>query len=283
VPQHALVGWCAGILFLLWQRGSISLGAFLSPLPLLAIWSPLAFMGAAPFALFAGAKALLSKRISIADTLVAALVSLLSIPALIYLQAGSDSVGARFVPIVPTLYLRFQALEILPYLGAAWLLFLLRGRLPTAGLLISSLCLLLFPFIQIGWSADFMMRASIPALLILTLAIAEALQWRSQERPGLWRAVKFGLVATLVIGAVTPVHELARALSLRPTPYTRCNLIGAWNNSDFPGSELATPSQMTTYLARPDTLPGWMQAESPAIDRGRTRAPCWERPWQTPR
>jgi hypothetical protein len=139
---------------------------------------------------------------------------------------------------------------------------------------------LFFPFVQIGWSSDFMMRASIPALLIVALATAQGLQWQPQRYLGLSRAVKLGLTITLVVGAFTPAHELARAVAMQPTPYPGCNLIGSWKNSDFPGAAAAMPSQMTTYLAPVKTLPKWLQPPEATIDQGRTAPPCWDRPWQ---
>ena len=71
---------------------------------------------------------------------------------------------------------------------------------------ICSACLLIYPFIRVGYAPDFCMRATIPAVLFLCLFVLQSLQ---QEKI---RLVRIILVMFLLIGAITPVHEIARTL-----------------------------------------------------------------------
>lgn len=67
--------------------------------------------------------------------------------------------------------------------------------------------LLLIPFFKIGAASDFCMRASIPALLILMVFVMDTLIEANQEKD--WTIVGM-LVLTLLIGSVTPIHEIGR-------------------------------------------------------------------------
>lgn len=69
-----------------------------------------------------------------------------------------------------------------------------------------AITLMVIPFIRIGTAGDFCMRASIPGLFIVMLWCIEAL---GKKRMNLRIIV---LLVCLVIGSVTPVHEIKRTL-----------------------------------------------------------------------
>lgn len=69
-----------------------------------------------------------------------------------------------------------------------------------------AISLMVIPFIRLGSAGDFCMRASIPGLFVVMLWCIEAL---GKERMNL-RIV--ALLICLVIGAVSPLHEIKRAL-----------------------------------------------------------------------
>lgn len=69
-------------------------------------------------------------------------------------------------------------------------------------------CLILIPFIQVGESGDFVMRASIPALFVLMLIATRRL-----FQVNLKSARGVALVLCLAIGVVTPAVEFARAFT----------------------------------------------------------------------
>ncbi len=66
--------------------------------------------------------------------------------------------------------------------------------------------LILAPFINIGGSWDFMMRASIPTLYILMLGCGTYLVSANSFK------IKFILLIVLAFGAVTPIYEMSRSL-----------------------------------------------------------------------
>lgn len=265
VPQHAFTGWLGAVLFLLWKNGQLPARTLFAAVPLLALWSPLAAIGILPFAAYAGFKTL--RDMTPIEVAVPALAATLAVPALLYLSASGDAVGFRLFPISVKLYTLVEFSEVLPYLGAiaviGW------RKCWGAILLIAGACLVLMPFGQIGESVDFMMRASIPALAILSFFVADSL-----ITPGKKPLAKIGLIAILTIGAITPMLELARAVAMRPTPQTNCNLVEAWHRVEgLPVSSAAT------YLAPIEALPKLIRPATPkrAVNG---HEPCWARPWQ---
>jgi hypothetical protein len=135
---------------------------------------------------------------------------------------------------------------------------------------LASGCLLAFPFIQVGTSLDFMMRASIPALAVLAVLTGEGIVGRGKDGsvPQVyWRSI---LVCFLAAGSITPAHEIARSISVRPTPYTRCSLIRAW-----PSSKVGPES----YVAPLSSVPSIIRPRNPVAAPETLATECWSRPW----
>lgn len=65
------------------------------------------------------------------------------------------------------------------------------------------------PLIRIGYSTDFCMRASIPALVILYLMVIDTLEDALCNKK---RVLASALVVVLLIGSVTPAHEILRGI-----------------------------------------------------------------------
>lgn len=268
VPQHAIAGWLGGLLFLLWRRGIVPLRAFLGSLPLCLLWSPLAVIGTIPFALLAAGQAIAARRLRWADLLIPTLSALLAAPSLLYLGLDAGRVGMRFVPVAPLLYVLFEAVEVVPlFLLAAAL-----GGAKTYGrpvLLLVACCLAAFPFVGIGENDDFVMRASIPALLVLALIVAE----RIADAPPSSRRAQ--LILVLALGALTPARELYRAVIYRPTPFPDCDVAAAWQES-------FAAFGMHTYFARASSLPPALRIV-PAATAMPTSRRCYARAWKVPR
>lgn len=71
------------------------------------------------------------------------------------------------------------------------------------------LVLLGCPWIRIGYSMDFCMRASIPALFVLMLFVIRAIEdWASNRK---WVALAI-LLLVMAVGAITPIHEITRSV-----------------------------------------------------------------------
>ena len=269
VPQHAIAGWLGALGFLLWRVGRLGLGALLMLPPLLALWSPLGAMGALPFIVYAVFHDLWHRRVVIADLALPVLATAIALPALLYLAAAGDSVGARFFPISPDHYLLFETIEVLPYLliaAAGW-----RARFGGAALAIAGAALLVMPFIQVGWWIDFTMRASIPALAILALHLADGLAggWPASARR------KAALIALLGIGSITGLTEIVRALTYPASPAPQCGFARAWDQSFA-----AWPK--VSYLAPIGAIPDGIRPDAPTIAPADDPARCYDRPWPKP-
>lgn len=269
VPQHAIAGWTGALAILLWRVGRLGLGPLLMLPPLIALWSPLAAIGCLPFIVHAAWHDLRLRRIVPADLALPALATLIALPALLYLAAAGDRVGVRLFPIRPDLYLLFLTIELLPFLLIAF-----AGRHARFGgalLAIATGSLLVMPLIQVGWWIDFAMRASIPALAILALHLADGLG-------GLWpasRRRKAALAALLAIGSITGLTEIARALSFPTSPPPRCGFARAWDESFA-----AWPKD--SYLAPLDRTPAAMRPTMPFRAAADDATRCFERPWPRP-
>jgi hypothetical protein len=253
--------------YLLWRRERLPLASYLALLPLTALWSPLGLMGAMPFAALAGIRTLAARRLRIADMLLPALASLLAVPSLLYLGAASGAdVGLRFQPIPPLQWLMFQGIETLPYL-VPLLLVARPSRFGRDTLWLAFAWLMLIPFVQIGWSIDFMARASIAALAILAAMLADELGNGTERRT--W------LIAMLLIGSLTGLAEIRRALVHPPAPEVRCSVSKAWDQTfaAFPKGSYFAPLPAMPALVRP-ARPTPVPASEPAR--------CWDGLWFSP-
>lgn len=268
VPHHAMTAWIGALLFLLWRTGRIPLGVFLAILPLTLLWSPFGLLGTLPFAALAGIETLMQRRLRPSDIALPALSSLLCAPGLLYLGAAGDDVGIRLFAPGMLRYIIFQLFETAPYLvPLALVARSSRFGLPT--FLIVTACLLLMPFIQIGWSIDFMMRASVPALTILAAMVADVVTPGAHDAPA---PIRIWLLLALVIGSVTGAHEIHRALSQPPAPEVRCTFWKAWDQSfaSFPKG---------SYLAPLPDMPALVRPHDPVRVSKMEPERCWTGDW----
>ena len=74
---------------------------------------------------------------------------------------------------------------------------------------ISTLSFLIYPFVIIGTSNDFCMRATIPALIVLYLLVAKTL-FSSEILK--YKKIFIILIICLLFGAITPIHEISRTI-----------------------------------------------------------------------
>ncbi len=140
------------------------------------------------------------------------------------LGAGKDSGNEVYRLIYTIVFVLFEA---------GIYLYLLFRDVEDKGLFsVVALSLAAIPFMRIGVTGDFCMRASIPSLFIVMLWCIETLE---KKRKGL-RTV--ALVICLVIGAVSPIHEFKRALIGSQGEYAieTVEEEGIWNAANFSGS-----------------------------------------------
>jgi hypothetical protein len=273
VPQHAIAGWMCAVAFLLWRKGVVPIGFFAASIPLVAIWSPLAIMGAIPFAAFAGFDALRRRAFDLNDIALTALAVAVALPALLYLQIDAAKVGMHVRNTHPLIWAFCVVLEVLPF---AWPLLRQSAsdstELPVVGLVL--LLLLAMPLVQIGVSSDFQMRASIMPLTLLSIYFAQWISNLLDEKPAPTGAIAYA-VAAILLGAATPLLELRRALINSPSPRPLCSLIGVWHKQD----NIIVP--YSTYLAPVSTLPAVLR-DVPVTAGRSDPGKCWDRKWVIP-
>jgi len=264
VPQHCLAGWIGALFYLLWRTNRISLAVLGSAVPLLALLSPFALIGIIPFALHAGFSTLWQRKITIADVVLPLLAGALAIPALLFLTAGSGSVGSRASLPDPIVYGASLLLEVvLPLIGV----FICR-RAHIFGYMTSVLmlaALLLIPLGHIGDGADFVMRASIPSLAILAVLMAHLLSRPIDTRHQ--RLAAGLIVAGFAAGLPTPITETIRALRFPHAPRPLCNYFGM-----LPGGSV-------TYTIPAKNLPDPIRPNTIAIIKSGNATHCWDGPW----
>lgn len=274
VPQHAIAGWFCAVLYLLQRRGSIGLGSLAAAVPLAAIWSPLAAIGAVPLVAWAGLRALHARTLRGSDVAAGAAALVLALPALAYLAADAQQLPSGLREVRPLSFAIFLLLEVAPFL---WILYRLgtgRGFGRDTALLVAVM-LALTPLFHIGSGEDFAMRASIAPLAVLIAMVAASLV--EPDRP-----ISPPLAATLALllslGAVTGSAEIARALRLVPAPPPQCSLPAAWIQ------HVGRTADIATYLADVRAMPAVLRPAAPALVDPRADPPaCWSRAWKVPR
>ncbi len=105
------------------------------------------------------------------------------------------------------IYLLFIFLEGLLYLLLIW------NKKQRGLYYLTAACLILCPLIRVGGGQDFCMRASIPALLVLFLMVAETLQNKEYI---CGKLQKYALILVLVLGMQSSLHEIARSVTYTP-------------------------------------------------------------------
>ncbi|MFS0736471.1 hypothetical protein ABC347_05420 [Sphingomonas sp. 1P06PA] len=262
VPQHAIAGWTAALLYLLWRAGRIGLPVLLVPMPLLALWSPLALAGAMPFLAHAGMARLLDRGLRPADLLPALAALAVAIPSLLYLATGSGgAVGGGERPMRWPEHLLFVSIEVVPYLLA-----IARTRetmrFGGATLAITGATLLLLPLASRSGDINLVMRLSIAPLAILAVQTADLLiRSKTSSNNRLWATV---VAIALMIGAVTPALEIARAIRLPVNPIRPCSYLAV------------VPGGAPTYVAPLARLPSPIRPVGAAIARPEDRPACRE-------
>jgi hypothetical protein len=298
VPNHALGAWL-GIGLLCRQRGADSVDALL-PMTVVAValWSPLAALGLVPFVLLRVWKVSMRERSSrlfhprvwapalAVGLVVAAYLTLDAGPIPKGWTIGHDGVGPAAIADDLWRQAEFFLLE-------AGLLGLAILSIRRSAAVILGLCVLaVLPVASFGGANDFVMRVSIPSLTVLAIGACLAL-FAGAAAPGSpaipapvagkLRIKQAVLVGLLLIGAVTPFQEFARAASLAAWPANLdATLIDAACGT-FPAHYVARlrGQPIAVLLRPPHALPAHAQApdhdpsgdcENPALRLERRRA-----------
>lgn len=215
VPNHALPAWIATALLYRHRTDAnlpIVMPVILAMLPL---WSPFAAIGILPFAaLYAIAHirtGLPTLRLHGVQILAAMLLGFI---AACYLALGADAIPGGMAKIAAgepgdfiIIYFRFVMFEF----GLLALALFVLIREERKLLSVATICLLALPLFRFGLANDLVMRASIPALVILLL-----LTLRATGKPATMRlsVPSATLWLFLAFASVTAEHEIRRGLTL---------------------------------------------------------------------
>ncbi|MBR1908282.1 hypothetical protein IJ818_05040 [bacterium] len=142
---------------------------------------------------------------------------LITIVSYLYLSGnisgGNISTGIPENKFYWLYWLLFFMLEV-----GIYLFFLFNDNKKNILYYIITIGLMLYPFVIIGFSIDFCMRATIPLLVVLYLLILntfDKLTLKNLKLP------HYLLVFTLLIGSITPVHEIYRTIKYTKAGYTK--------------------------------------------------------------
>lgn len=242
VPNHAIPAWLTTLLILRhWRMPEL---ARIAPLlgSCVPFWSPLAALGSVPFFLVGidwrrHAWTLLSMRRFLPSALVALVCARYLTMGAAHIPGGWLFDGTERGDAFANVYAVFCLLEF-----GILSLVLLRLRAFGLAQAVAALILCLLPLYRFGYGNDFVMRASIPALLVLALASVDAL-----TKPGnpLWRGV---LAAVLMIGAAGASQEPVRALLLQTWKPTGMTLQEVSERVTPEKGEAALPHTYVTHL-----------------------------------
>jgi hypothetical protein len=258
VPNHALGGWL--IIALLYRCDAT---ADLEPfLPILmvaaALWSPLTAVGLLPFVVWrAGVDIFKRHSLRLLDPRIwlPALLVGLAVSAYLLLAAGTVPRGSTLAgmesgdAIMSVLrQMQFFILEA-GLIGLA--IFLIR---PSTELIVALVVLAILPAVYLGPGNDLVMRGSIPALTVLAINAILALLDKTPQSNVLRK--KAFLVGLLLIGAMTPIAEISRALIFPVWPINvRATLIGADCGGFAPHYVANLSGQaITHFLRQPNRL-----------------------------
>ena len=225
-PNHALAGWAFVAGYESWRRGALPATGLAIVFAGVLFWSPLVAMGALPFLAMAGVSDLARRRMTVAGFGAAALAAASVVPVAIYLTRGSGEVEQHWTvgeTGFAMMYVLFLAFEVGPFAA-------LLARDPDsrgakgsarAELILLAFMLAAIPLYLIGGANDFAMRASIPALAILSLRAAGAFAraWRRDRM-----ADQRWVLIALVLALATPLSEIGRNLAWPGSPLSACNL-----------------------------------------------------------
>jgi len=258
VPNHALGGWL--LIGLLYRSDrSTRLDAVL-PIVFIsaALWSPLTAIGLVPFILWKLGTGLTRERIRQLLNLrvwAPACIVGVAVAAYLALDPGRIPKGLALVKDAAggtTMNLLRQAQFFL--LEAGFIGFAILSIRRSSDVVLALIVLAVLPFVYLGGGNDFVMRASIPSLAVLSIASCLALVEDSVASSS--RRNKGILIGLLTIGAVTPVAEIARAIILPTWPINlQATLVGV-SCASYPPHYIARLGDETIdhLLRRPDQI-----------------------------
>jgi hypothetical protein len=253
VPNHTFGGWL--IIGLLYRCGLESDLETLLPflLAAAALWSPLTALGLVPFVMWRVAEHFFkrhSMKLLHPKNWLPALVVGLAVSAYLILASGAVPKGSSLAGWASGDAVMSLLRQTQFFLLEAGLIGLAIALIrPSIELIIALVVLAVLPAVYLGPNNDLVMRASIPALSVLAISSFIALLDATPQRKILQK--KAFLTGLLLIGAMTPIAELSRAVIFPVWPINfRATLIGASCGGFAPHYVAGIGGQLVTHLLR---------------------------------
>lgn len=216
VPNHALAAWIACALLFRHRNRAGRANLAVLTLALLPLWSPFSALGFAPFVVWA-----MWGRMRKAKSSPLSLLTIATAAVLAYISGRFITTGTTNIALGTTLFTEahndvsdfswYYVLFVLLEFGALTLILAKRSKAYGDLLTLAGIILLALPFARLGPGNDIVMRSSIPALTILCLITVNVI-----AKPTFWKIehlrTSILLIAILVAGSVTAIHEMARTL-----------------------------------------------------------------------
>lgn len=157
------------------------------------------------------------------------------------------------------IYLAFCLLEFL-LLG----FLLLSGKRQNGLIWLCIVILLCIPWFRYGLSNDFAMRVSIPALLVLFIQTISRLAAQPEriQKSGL-PIVNFLILIVIIIGAVTPYHEIGRSIQYMTQKTAIQEYNDGWMSFDYGGEPFKMEAVQNFVSARAlkPSLFAWLEKQ----------------------
>ena len=264
-PNHALPGWSLAALVLLHARRALDTASVGVALAGAVFWSPLAVIPAALWLAFAVARDW-RRELTAPRLWLGALAGVCFAPLVVYIVAAAGGVNhglgpqnARFGVV----YALFIGVNLAFALVVAPNLRLVSENL-RAPFLFNLGLLALLPFVEFGPSNDLASRGSITALVVCAFVFAETMR-----QPEMRGTPRFRLgVAICAVAALSPLFEIARALTNPRFPIGECSLMEAHNALGGKGAP-------ENYTAPVGAIPAWLFNAAGASPLEIDRRRCW--------
>lgn len=243
VPNHALGGWLTIGLLCRDRRGTPLDAVLPVVIVATALWSPLTTVGVVPFVIWKVFATMARDRsLSLLHPRVWAPALIIGVVIAGYLLLDPGSIpkgwtaGNGRESVIDGLLRQAQFF----LLEAGLIGFAILSLRRSSQVLLALVILAILPIASFGPGNDLVMRASIPSLVVLMVAACLAFFDTTPHANA--RVIKTVLGALLVVGAVTPIQEFARAIMLPVWPINReATLIGV-NCGGFPPHYVARVS-----------------------------------------
>lgn len=265
-PNHVLPAWWFAALGALLLRGEIGLTALAAGAMPLALWSPIALIGGAPFFVYFAFA--VPRSDGLKRWLTGAVSAFGFLPVLAYLGLDAESVPHEWLIAKAGFFDEYVFFNIFALAQGAFVAALWRRVDPSlrGAVAVSLAALLAIPFYSLGYMNDFAQRVSLIPRAFIALAFAALLIGLLRERRLPAALVGSALAA---IGAATPALEIYDSLTTPRFSISDCNLLTVHR-------KLHPKSGLATYFARTAAAPRWLlRGLDDAVPLEKVERLCW--------